>query len=144
MLTHQSPAIASRYSLPSASTIVESLADTATSCCCSSCLCWTMGCTTLSRSWRTTSSRLSIWADGVGVMGDLSLVWAKRCEPGGSRPASGSLARRGGGVDGPVPASRGRQREADGGPFPQCALDRERPAVGLYEVLDDGQAEAGP
>src|ERR1700730_16009811 len=57
MFTHQSPAMPSRYSRPSASTTVESLPETMTSCCCSSCLCGTIGWMTLSRSCRTTAGR---------------------------------------------------------------------------------------
>src|ERR1700720_3791504 len=57
MFTHQSPAMPSRYSRPSASTTVESLAETMTSCCCSSCLWGTAGWITLSRSRLTTDDR---------------------------------------------------------------------------------------
>src|SRR5262252_9488531 len=62
MLTHQSPAIASRYSVPSASTTVEPRPSTITRGSASSCRWATTGCSTLSRSCRTTAARPSTWA----------------------------------------------------------------------------------
>src|SRR5438128_1293694 len=61
MFTHQRPAIASRYSVPSASTTVEPRPSTITSGSASSCRCATTGCSTLSRSCRTTAVRPSTW-----------------------------------------------------------------------------------
>src|SRR2546422_6747353 len=57
MLTHQRPAIASRYSVPSASTTVEPRPSTITIGSASSCRCATAGWSTLSRSCRTTAAR---------------------------------------------------------------------------------------
>src|ERR1700730_17000191 len=68
MFTHQSPAMPSRYSRPSASTTVESLPETMTSCCCSSCLWGTIGWMTLSRSCRTTAGRSGAFDMGVSCL----------------------------------------------------------------------------
>src|SRR5215470_1680909 len=62
MFTHQRPAIASRYSVPSASTTVEPRPSTITIGSASSCRWATTGCSTLSRSCRTTAARPSTWA----------------------------------------------------------------------------------
>src|SRR6266705_163875 len=62
MFTHQSPAMASRYSVPSASTTVEPWPSTITIGSASSWRCWTAGWCTLSRSRRTTAVRDSALA----------------------------------------------------------------------------------
>src|SRR2546426_2289427 len=68
MFTHQRPAIASRYSVPSASTTVEPRPATITRGSASSWRWATTGCSTLSRSCLTTAARPSTWA-GVGSSG---------------------------------------------------------------------------
>src|SRR5262245_24915536 len=76
MFTHQRPAMASRYSLPSASTTVEPWAFTMTIGSASSCRCATIGWRTLSRSRRTTAARSPAagWAAGAGVVIGILLV----------------------------------------------------------------------
>src|SRR5574339_478221 len=88
MFTHQRPDMPSRYSRPSASTTVESLPETITSCCCSSCRWGTIGWMTLARSCRTTDGR-----SGVGMeissglaRGPLALEARARREDGTRRP----------------------------------------------------------
>src|SRR5437667_8893665 len=78
MFTHQRPAIASRYSVPSASTTVEPWPSTITIGSASSCRCATAGCSTLSRSCRTTAARpLGAGAELSGVaMSPPRRVWA--------------------------------------------------------------------
>src|SRR5438874_1817770 len=88
MWTHQRPAIASRYSVPSASTTVEPCPPTMTTGSASSCRCATAGCSTLSRSCRTTAARPL----GVGAeLSEVAMSPPRRVVVGGIiRPGGGS------------------------------------------------------
>src|SRR2546426_11152506 len=68
MFTHQRPAIASRYTVPSAPTALDPRPAPITSGSASSWRWATAGCSTLSRSCLTTAARPSTWA-GVGSSG---------------------------------------------------------------------------
>src|SRR5262245_52602737 len=85
MFTHQSPAMPSRYSRPSASTTVESLAETMTSWCSSSCLWGTIGWMTLARSCLTT--------DGRSAVVDMSLSCSRSSRIGRGGRTTGAAAR---------------------------------------------------